>query len=76
MKRYRYKGKVYCEKDLSETIENYGGDLYDLYFELKRDGKAAEQTLYFNPYDFEEYYESHEELIEKEFGSLEVKEND
>lgn len=74
--KYKYKGKIYCDEDLSETIENYGGDLFCLYCDLKRDGKAAEQTLYFNPFDFEEYYETYEELIEKEFGFLEVKEND
>ena len=76
MKKYKYKGKIYCDEDLSESIKNYGGDLFGLYFDLKRDGKAVEQTLYFNPYDSEEYYETYEELIEKEFDFLEVKEND
>lgn len=29
-KRYEYDEKIYCEDDLSEEIDNYGGDLYDL----------------------------------------------
>lgn len=31
-KKYEYDEKIYCDDDLSEEIENYGGDLYDLFF--------------------------------------------
>lgn len=34
MKKYEYNGKIYCEEDLSCEIDNYGGDLYALYFAL------------------------------------------
>lgn len=34
-KKYEYNGNIYCEDDLSEEIDNYGGDLYDLYWSLK-----------------------------------------
>ena len=29
-KRYSYNGMIYCEDDLSEEIENYGGDLLEI----------------------------------------------
>lgn len=29
-KKYEYGGLIYCEDDLSEEIDNYGGDLYPL----------------------------------------------
>lgn len=76
MKKYKYNGKVYCEKDLSTIIENYGGDLFALYFDLKRDGELCENTFYYSPYNPEFSYESYEELIENELSELEVKEND
>ena len=47
-KRYEYKGKTYCEDDLSEEIgELYGGGLYDLYWELKKAGEADETKQYY-----------------------------
>ena len=45
-KRYKYKDLIYCEDDLSEEIDNYGGGLFDLYWELKRDKKATGITYY------------------------------
>lgn len=68
-KIYEYKGKIYCEEDLSMEHDNYGGDLYDLYWELKKDGKANEITEYYT-YGSELYYDSPEELIEEEFSNL------
>lgn len=72
-KRYEYNGKIYCEDDLSESIDNYGGELYDLYWELSHDHLACDVTYYYAT-DGEKDYETAEELIESEFSELEVKE--
>ena len=73
MKKYEYNGKIYCEDDLSCEIDNYGGSLCDLYFALKEEGKAHENTVYYKePESSDDYYESPEELIEAEFSDLEV----
>lgn len=74
MKKYKYEDKIYCEEDLSEEIDNYGGDLFDLYWDLKINGEACEET-YYRPRVIErsdQTYESPEELIENEFDYLEV----
>ena len=70
-KRYKYENQIYCEDDLSEEIDNYGGDLFDLYWELKVAGEAVEWTHYAASGEPGHTYDSHEELIEKEFGYLE-----
>ena len=70
-KRYKYDGQIYCEDDLSEEMDNYGGDLYDLYWELRVAGNAIEWTRYCSTEDSENVYDSYEELIEKEFNHLE-----
>lgn len=70
-KRYKYKDQIFCEDDLSEEIENYGGDLFDLYWELKTVGEATEWTNYSCTGNPENVYGSPEELIEKEFDHLE-----
>lgn len=75
-KKYEYNGMIYCEDDLSLEIDNYGGDLYDLYFELKRDRVVDECTYYYITDGATEAYDSAEELVEKEFSDLEVKENE
>lgn len=74
-KRYEYDGKIYCEDDLSEQIDNYGGDLFDLYFALLHDNLASDVTYYYAT-DSTDDYETYEELIESEFSELEVKENE
>lgn len=77
-KVYEYKGKHYCETDLSLKDELYVGDLYDLYWELKNDGKCYEETRYYcGPYDSDENeaYSSWYDMIESEFESLEIKED-
>lgn len=73
-KRYKYKDLIYCEDDLSEEIDNYGGDLFDLYWELKRDKKATGITYYYvRPMDGDcEYYEDYADLIKEEYENLEV----
>lgn len=76
MKKFEYEGKIYCENDLSEEIDNYGGDLFDLYWDLKKNGEACEETYYY-PRDIERSDQRHdtvEELIENEFDYLEVEE--
>lgn len=73
MKKYEYNGKIYCNEDLSCKIENYGGGIYDMYLELKKEGEAHENTTYYKePESSDDYYDSPEELIENEFSELEV----
>lgn len=71
MKIYEYKGKHYCEEDLSLTDDDYVGDLFDLYWELRKDNKATESTFYYTEDEgsFSIYCEA-EELVEKEFADL------
>lgn len=71
MKIYEYKGLIYCENDLSIEQDNYGGDLYDLYLELKNDNKVNETTSYYVEGELQ-IYDSHEELIDEEFWDLVV----
>ena len=71
MKKYEYGGMIYCDKDLSCEIDNYGGDLCDLFFKLKRNDYAKEITTYYCP-NSDTYYDSLEELIENECEDLEV----
>lgn len=66
-KVYEYKGKKYCEIDISEKDDTYGGDLFDFYLELRKDGLACEYTFYYIPDSPEDQYDSAEELIEAEF---------
>lgn len=70
-KRYKYNAQIFCDDDLSEEIDNYGGDLFNLYWELKISGDATECTHYYSTHDSENVYDSAEELIEKEFDYLE-----
>lgn len=69
MKIYEYKGKHYCEEDLSLTDDDYAGDLYDLYWKLREDGKAYERTSYYTEGSSSTYCEA-EELVEEEFANL------
>jgi hypothetical protein len=69
-KVYRYKGKNYCETDTSLIDDLYGGDLYDLYMELRADRKVTEDTIYRATCDYENSYDSAEELVEEEFSDL------
>ena len=72
-KRYEYDGFIYCKDDLSEEIDNYGGDLDDLFFELFRDGKANSETFYYAS-GTSRCYKDREDLIGEEFSKLEVSE--
>ena len=74
-KRYEYDGKIYCEDDLYEELDNYGGDLYDLYFELSHDNLADDVTYYYATEGSKDY-ETYEDLIESEFSNLEVIEDE
>lgn len=70
---YQFNGKVYCELDVSPRYENYCGDLYDLFLELRDSGEAEEYTQYrVNDPDSTEVYENHEDLIEYEFEHLKI----
>lgn len=71
-KRYEYKGMIYCEYDLSYEIDNYGGDLYDLYWSLKESRDVDEITHYYVSYEYGdcEYYEDYKELIKEEYEKL------
>lgn len=71
-KRYEYCGLIYCEDDLSLEINNYGGDLDELFFDLLRN-KDAEKTTYYSAKDAcssDECYEDYKELIKKEYEKL------
>lgn len=71
MKLYKYKGKIYCEEDISLENKDYAGDLWDLYWELKKDGKCNETTVYYTTDDpGATQYDSAEELVEKAFNYL------
>lgn len=72
-KKYEYGGLIYCEDDLSEEIDNYGGSLYDLFYNLESDGRAGCTEVYYAK-ESSEPYESYEDLIETEFCDLEVSE--
>ena len=79
-KKYEYNKKIYCKDDLSNQIDNYGGDLYELFSELEADDRA-ESVVMFRSIDEDgengEYiYGEIRYLLEKEFSDLEVKEND
>lgn len=74
-KKYEYGGLIYCEEDLSEEIDNYGGDLYDLFLTLESDGKAGRAKIYYRK-ESDEPYRDYEDLIEIEFCELEVKEDE
>lgn len=74
-KRYEYGGLIYCEDDLSLEIDNYGGDLYELYVALSHDDLVNDVTYYYVT-DGTTDYDTYEELIESEFSTLEVNENE
>lgn len=69
MKLYEYKGKIYCEEDISYENDDYAGDLYDLYWELKIDRKCNESTIYYSDHSAKAYSEA-EEMVEEEFSDL------
>lgn len=69
-KIYEYNGKHYCETDLSETHDNYGGDLFDLYWDASHGDLEVclcETTLYYSVYNPETVYETPEKLVENYF---------
>lgn len=69
-KIYEYNGKHYCNTDLSMTDDDYGGDLYDLYWDASHGslgGDLCEVTVYYSAYNPEIVYESAEELVEDFF---------
>lgn len=70
MKIYEYNGKHYCEKDISLKDEDYAGDLYDLYWELRNDRKCYESTVYYTNTDSGKTYLEAEEMVEEEFSNL------
>ena len=73
MKIYEYNGKHYCEEDISFDDEDYAGDLYDLYCELRKDKKCDECTSYYAICSSTPYSEA-EEMIEEEFSDLVIEE--
>lgn len=64
-KRYKYRGKIYCDDDLSEEIDNYGGDLVDLFYDMEDNGDAKTVSRYYSP-QTNEVYESPEDFVECE----------
>lgn len=45
-KKYEYNGQIYCKDDLSNQIDNYGGDLYELFSELEADDRAESVVMF------------------------------
>lgn len=79
-KIYEYKGKKYCDIDFSLKDDTYAGDVYDFFWELRKDGITADYTIYYCPELPEETYETAEELIDEQFydysiGEIESEEN-
>ena len=74
MKLYEYKRKIYCEEDISIENDDYAGDLYDLYWELRKDGKWNESTIYYTSSDSSKTYSEAEEMVEEEFSDLVIRE--
>lgn len=74
-KKIRIRWLIYCEDDLSLEIDNYGGDLYELYVALSHDDLVNDVTYYYVT-DGTTDYDTYEELIESEFSVLEVNENE
>ena len=79
-KKYEYNGMIYCKDDLSNQIDNYGGNLYELFSELEADDRAESVVMYRS---IDEDGENNEYIygdirycLEKEFSDLEVKENE
>lgn len=67
-KIYEYNGKHYCDKDISETDDLYEGDLYDMYWEMRKNLDAYENTYYYvQDGDVDgRVYESAEDMIAAE----------
>ena len=73
-KIYEFKGKVYCEDDLSLERENYGGDLFWLFAALERNKLAYEQVTYIGK-EYDEY-EDYEDLIDTECEDMVIGETE
>lgn len=67
VKVYKYNNKIFCDKDISEHYENYGGDLWDLWFEVKKDSTYYSEDTFYRA--DENYYEDYIDLIENEFDA-------
>lgn len=75
--RYEYKGLIYCEEDISDEFNNYGGNFLDLYYELRRDRKVSEETKYYIIDDYfgrgyNCYYDREEDLVKNNYEKLGV----
>lgn len=69
-KIYEYNGKLYCETDLSMKHDNYGGDLFSLYWDASHGdcrGELCDETLYYSAYNPEVVYDNPEDLVEDFF---------
>lgn len=65
---YRYKGKIYSDDNKDAEY-----DLYDLFFELKHDGKVVEVSYYLVP-ELATSYEDIDEMLKSEAEYLGVEE--
>lgn len=71
--KYIYNGKTYCQTDLSEELgDDYGGDLWDLFDDLKEDELVeSHETYTLKDYDSGVYFEM-DKLIEENAYLLDV----
>ncbi|MCD7730290.1 MAG: hypothetical protein LUI05_02185 [Oscillospiraceae bacterium] len=85
-KEYEYNGKIYSDENLSKAIDNYGGTLYDLTTELRKEGMCKRLTVYaigdFTEYDLAvtvnrnheeiKLYADYEDMLDDYYCWLEV----
>lgn len=65
MKKYLFNGKIYCDEDLSEKIDNYGGSEYDLCWDMQEAHIIREETYFYCP-ESAESYSDFEDFMERE----------
>lgn len=75
-KVYMYKGKLYCDTDLSEVDERYEDDTLGLFWELEKENKVVSETIYRIEGEYDHCYSDWSDLIEEEFTDLVVNDAD
>lgn len=67
-KRYYYNGSIYCNDEDMVEEGLYGGSIFQLYLELKKEGLVddwgTQHNIYYVCGTVEEYYKDYEELID------------
>ena len=67
MKKYKYNDKIYCDEDLSCEIDNYGGDLQQLLWDIEDENPQIQSELTITlRFIGGEYYASDDEKSDEE----------